>query len=155
MKRAGKGAGKGAGRGEEGGSRGAGCQRGTTTVSPHTLHGILDNEASFSIVQSVCPASDGTGLPISRLFIARTGRTTPVRPLQTLDGTKYNLHHLSNLWTRTDGGRLPRHRKSGDISGTQRDLGYLINEVTISSGSLAEAALTGCGRGASLRQSTI
>ena len=108
----------------------------------------------FSIVQSVRPGpSDGTGLPVSSLFIARTERTIPFRPSLISDGTKYNLHRPSNLWTGTDGGRLPRHREIGDISRTQLDLSYLIIKAAISIGSLAEAALSGCGRGASLRQS--
>jgi hypothetical protein len=96
----------------------------------------------FSIVQSVRPGpSDGTGLPVSSPFIARTGRTIPVRPSWTSDGTIYNLPRPSNLWTGTDGGRLPRHRKNSDIFGTQRDLRYLNNEATISRGSLIGAAL--------------
>jgi hypothetical protein len=95
----------------------------------------------FSIVQSVRPGpSDGTGLPVSSPFIARTGRTIPVRPSWTSDGTKYNLRRPSNLWTGTDGGRLPRHRKNSDIFGTQRDLRYLNNEATVSRGSLTGAA---------------
>jgi len=102
----------------------------------------------FSIVQSVRPGpSDGTGLPVSSPFIARTGRTILVRPSWTSDGTIYNLRRPSNLWTGTDGGRLPRHRKNSDIFGTQRDLRYLNNEVTISRGSLIGAALLFFARG--------
>src|SRR3978361_1443934 len=96
----------------------------------------------FSIVQSVRPGpSDGTGLPVSSPFIARTGRTISARPSWTSDGTIYNLCRPSILWTGTDGGRLPRHRKNRDYFGTQRNLRYLDNEATISRGSLAGAAL--------------
>jgi len=60
------------------------------------------------------------------------GRALTFRPSLTSDGTKYNLHRPSNLWTGTDSGRLPRHRKNGDISGTQLDLSFLIKSTIFS-----------------------
>jgi hypothetical protein len=98
--------------------------------------------AVFSKVQSVRPgSSDGTGHPVSSSFRARTGRTISGRPSWTSDGTIYNSPRPSNLWTGTDGGRLPRHRKNSDFFGTQRNLRYLNNEATTSRGSLAGVAL--------------
>jgi hypothetical protein len=115
-------------------------QRSNRVCSHMAERSILS--AVFSIVQSVRPGpSDGTGLPVSSPFIARTGQTISARPSWTSDGTIYNLPCPSNLWTGTDGGRLPRHRKNSDFFGTQRNLRYLNNEATISRGSLAGAVL--------------